>query len=593
MDSQKFDRNELIELYENCNYEKLMNNLSCGRNNDKILTVKEKATYNLLLWIIIYSDVEFMDKIFADNNYEDLFSLKTYSRLLEHIIDKNRKDLLEYYLNNFKVEAIDNLIISIIHSNKIELLPCILNHGYKLDNRHIEYAIDNYGFELIIYAYINGYNVQESFNKSNLFYQEKYDNNEYQNGTWQIDEFRKLILTLIKCEINITTKIDNLFYYGSQIDDIETIKYFIQNYNIDNEIMNESLKICCRNNSFNVAEYILHYGTTIIINDELKSIPLDTIIVLLRNGIQIDKNIISIALAKCFVDKQNLTDICFLLECGADIDYIFNETQFNIIKKRNNEYYYVSTKIIYPIDYIISNGYVNCIKFLYESCSNKLEINKLLVLSISHGQLDMANYLISIGADSHFDNDIALIYACYFGHADCVKILLDTEIDFGNLPHSLFKIALFGFIKSFHNCDFNNIFQKIRNSDIFRSYHYKYGKHAEVFDLLVDYKVHPPKYTIFMYKADCFFITNKCIEYFVSCGMELNKLFKIIDFPMEDNIAYTSILELYVCSKNIPVVKLLLDAGADVNINNNGVITIAKENNDIEMIKLFTEYAII
>ena len=63
--------------------------------------------------------------------------------------------------------------------------------------------------------------------------------------------------------------------------------------------------------------------------------------------------------------------------------------------------------------------YLQIVKYLVEAGATPL--NYAMIMAVIYGQLNIVKYLISRGADKHYDNDAALLYAELKNHSDIVK----------------------------------------------------------------------------------------------------------------------------------------------------------------------------
>lgn len=133
---------------------------------------------------------------------------------------------------------------------------------------------------------------------------------------------------------------------------------------------------------------------------------------------------------------ENLPELELYLEYGANVNYIMSGSvgckNINVIEYLLNHGADINCMDIYNSSSIIGENdrNLNYVIFLIEHGFDITEyINDMIIYSVTYNNPKILQYLINIGADIHFENELALFYACRAGYISCVEILLDNGAD--------------------------------------------------------------------------------------------------------------------------------------------------------------------
>lgn len=200
------------------------------------------------------------------------------------------------------------------------------------------------------------------------------------------------------------------------------------------------------------------------------------------------------------------------------------------------------------LEYIVSMGKISHIKYLVDMCFDKLqpELNRLLVIGCANGQIDMVNYLLDLGADIHTENNLAFISACFFGHLHIIQLLLDKGVIISTIDIDLFILIVYGSIPIKKQLGY----KILMIGNIFRNDLFNIGtSHLDIFKLLMSHDIPILNLDIFSILPKTYY-NNDIFTYILSHCTDTN-----LDKILEQNVDL----------KNIPIVKFLLDHGADPN----------------------------
>ena len=110
----------------------------------------------------------------------------------------------------------------------------------------------------------------------------------------------------------------------------------------------------------------------------------------------------------------------YLIKDGYNINFIKNGKYYKTYKKIefvNRDYC--------PLECIIKNGYLDILKLYIVSFS--LTFNKLCRFCCIYNKLNILEYLDTIGANLHYDEELYLRISCEYNHLDIVKYLCSKK----------------------------------------------------------------------------------------------------------------------------------------------------------------------
>ena len=588
---ENINRNTVIELFDNDNIDEIK----------KLLTLHWQSSdvNNLLFeYCIKQNDIDILERIitkdnnvnlFGDNNertilnnmfvqMQEKFSLSdtiknlnlndigtnNSRKYVNPLIDLDRLDMCKFILTHTQVspEIISEFFCCIISTQKTNFLDVFASHGHKMSNLQIQSSIMRNYLDVVKYAIANNYDVQLVFDECIFYYKDGH-------STYDMPQNVQMLQLLVDHQINISEKILDLSLNGAKHGSLELIEYcYKHNSSID---INAVLLVACLNNKENVIKFTLELGADInsISAGDLIDTNLNTIKLCLKYNMQIDFNTINHIFAKYFLYEE-ITDLIILISYGADSNCIFdqeNKFEHSLLNMIEHIIYKKYHLLNSKLEYIVSMGKISHIKYLADTCFDKLqpELNRLFVVASANGKDDMVNYLLDLGADIHTGDDMAFASACFFGHFDTVKLLLDRGVDITMITRDVCLLSVYGCISTGKFIGYGMLIEG--NDTIFRNDLFNFGKnHLDIFKLLMENNVPVLSSDIFsiLPRTHC---NNYILMYILSHCADIDL----------DNALNTCIVQ-----KNITVTKFLLDHGANAN-------SISFCEND-EIKKLLIEY---
>nr|WBF71164.1 hypothetical protein [Megavirus caiporensis] len=209
---------------------------------------------------------------------------------------------------------------------------------------------------------------------------------------------------------------------------------------------------------------------------------------------------------------------------------------------------------------------------------------------------DLVEYLLSLGEDPFIDNNCVLRYACRYGHLDLIESLISQNnellavlkseglmyaIDSDDIyihnyglhhmiPYQLPDIKAVKYLVEI-GCDIvNDKFNVFIKSCIFDC--------LDIFKYLVSLNVGHELYLDQCMLSACEYNSIDIVEYLISFNMDLNKQY------------FGKYLINVACKKNnLDIIKILVSNGANLKINNNQIIRVAKQYSNNEIIQYLFE----
>lgn len=591
-----FTKEPIIDIhitYIRNNMEKIIYTFNNGEH-DIFFDTEDDFVKELFKYCLHDNDIELLKNIISRINIDNLFKLIslesiTWSEMLD--LFRNTNDIVweiiisEIYLTDICSER---CMYYICACNKINLLEKISNRGYKMNSLIISVAIQRGFIDIIRHAILHNYNMQQIFNEYDFI------NNKL------IDTDIAIIKLLVENGIDISEKINYIFLRATELGKLDIVMYCIENnYGCD---INIALQYSCVNPYIDIVIYLLEHGADVTTLDTkyISCRNIKLLKFLTDHGLCFPIERINLLFAMFFIYTTDVIDCLFLIEYGADPEYLFNceVTEYGNIDKIASDaktYRYVNCYL----EFIVSMGYMSHITYLAELNYEKIlpELDRLFIVACANGKMDMVIYLLKLGANINTENNMAITIACYFGHMDILKFLLEN-IDLLDIAENLLMTTVQGYCSLVYEVNEENTYapyRKLRGkNNILRNDLYHFGNfHVSIFELLCSKNIiltNSDIYEILKILPQIFFSKN-FLRYIMSIGFDINTMFETMFGGIGSvTIELTSILELCVNFNKICLVKYLLDNGADITINNNGPMQVANYIGGREEIKnlLFT-----
>ena len=499
-----------------------------------------------------------------DNNYTPLrYSIKggnnEVTKLLIkkgakiNINDLNKISLVDVDLLKDVIKTLDDknpliddktsLLTSVCRIGNIDTLKYILSFGIKpkLKSKFIQIACENQNLEFVklILDKFNDFDLKESIITS--FKKKKFDIaklllNFNENKKYDIpkcvliscsDGNLEMIKLLVKKGTNLE-KIDDIVYFASISKNKNILEYILNNYSckINNDIKNP-LNVACRVNSNDIIELLLSKGADVNKVDEYEATCL---------------------FHACKNDNYDVAKK--LIELGADVNKLVNSKPILFCACEHS-----SIKIV---DLLIKN---------------KAQINKFIKIGETaikvacfHGRDDVVKYLLENGANLSISNDI-LCFAVRKLKYDTIKLLIEKGVKINGGKYLASSGLTFAITSNKINV-LNLLIQSGVNINALSMYgkdnalHLAADNSDEAFELL------------FKCGVDVNFENYSNITPFqIVCKKQNIKLLKLIlpkvkiEYINGKNNKFNPIC-FATQQKNIPMLKLLLSRGGDINTIN-------------------------
>lgn len=518
----------IIRLFDNAEYDQIIENI----------TSFDEVVGKLFMYCLYENDIELLKNIIFRTNGADLFELigsgsTTWHSTTDLFMNTN-EDTWELILSEMHITDLHMTVcVDILRCiDKIPILEKFLARGYKMTLLHIEHAIRSCDTDLIRHALIYNYDIQNIFNEHNFL--------QYMTPI-TID----MVKLLVGYGIDISSKIDYIFIYASLYGELDLVKYCVEN-NYACEI-NLALTYACMKGHFDLVTYLLSIGADVhrvhitnIYSDDIKIFK-----ILIEHGYHIPIEQINLIFYRCFISAKNtIPDILFLIDYGANPEYMFDHDTSNydnITKIVGHPEKYEAVNSL--TEFIVSMGYISHVKYLSEVNYNKLllELDRLFIVACANGQIEMATYLLELGANINAENNMAMNVACYFGHINMVKFLLD-KIDLTDITENLFMTVMSGYISLTHEVNETNVFapyRKLRGTNnILRNDLYNIGEsHTDIFELLRSKDINLTEISkILDILPDCFY-NKEFFSHIISIGFDISSTCQhdqILNYLTED-----------------------------------------------------------
>lgn len=449
--------------------------------------------------------------------------------------------------------------------NPITFLDIMLEFEFKMFPIHINAAVFSDKFDVVNYAFANGYDVIGIF------------------GLFGI-EF-KLSLPMLKLlldnGIDISDKLKYILINAVENFNLDVLAFVIESFPEHN--INYLLNMCCELHNADALLYLLRNGANIHSVDLISTLvtSLDIIKIFVAHSHPPPEHILTYHLIRRFIRDELLTDINYLIGIGANIQWIFdreNDKDHHLNYLRNKEMLLKDHKydtLSSILEYIVSKGKINHIMFLASDYLSILqpEINRLFIIACANGQCDMALYLLDLGAE--LDNK-ALVSACFFGHLEIVILLLKLGMDIYSITDNLYTVTKMG---NSPKCSKTFVYDDlINNNTIFRNDVYKYGnKYVDIIKLLIEYDV-PAQGIVILYPYNSNFYDIDIFKFYIKIGLDINIKWKS---PVPEYCDDRNFLEGSIIFDHIDIVEFLLESGVIPNITDTAAIRTINKNKQI------------
>ena len=397
----------------------------------------------------------------------------------EILLKLSDEDLITFYsLNKYFYEDVcDNLFFKRkLQQSYPETLKFYNEDNYKKYYLKVVHCI----FEMIFkykYLYTSGDPVKQLNIFDNLYFEEETIYNELLS-----ESCRQGDLTLVKealdkgADIN-DNALDNACFYGY----VEIVKYLVEHGVNIHSTYEYALCIASENGHLEVVKYLIEIQKStqdiehfeeefrLAFDTACMAGQLELVKYFIENGINLKENGIDGLCGAC--QKGQLEIIKYLLEKGVDIHDVndcalreaIESKQLEVTKYllekgatlydefidlacKNKDLQIIdclielSTDVINSLCYSSERGLLDIVKYLVEKYHPPLE--SALSSAGVENQVEIMKYLISQGADIHWNNDYALYMACWVGNLEAFKYLVEHGADISIYDYGCLNIAI-------------------------------------------------------------------------------------------------------------------------------------------------------
>lgn len=598
------NRNEIIEMFNNDEYDKikeLLKELNVVENNESLIF--DNGIFNLLnsdddnqyveedfkndgelSKIYVSNILLYYSEKYDDNELFKIVVLKNkdfpFGNLLIKIIRNNKQQMFRIILENYNFDEeifsdIHNSVIS-FGKNEMMFLEILEKKGLKMNVNDIINAIVRDKINVVEFAIKNDYNMQNII-----------DENLCKRKQFMCPCSVRMVKLFIDNDISILTNLNDIFFSNIMLGNLDSVEFLVETFECD---INSGLDVCCRNKNSSIMIYLLKNGADIntITPNAVLNTDINIMKILIDHNYPVHQNALDIFLIKQFTLDKELDNVYYLIKNGANVHYLFEYDKNNA--KNNNIELKKSTVMTgrwewvnSPLEFIVTDGKFNIIKFLADDYLNELrpELNRLFAIAVANGRLDIAGYLIDLGA---IYDDKLLLVACFFGHLQMINFLLKLGTNFNNVD-DVFSIMLDGkFCRDKPSKTYTNIIL----TDMFRNDMYNYGdEYVNILRLLLVCNVNKP---------DWRFLERLPIEFY-----EIDIFIHFIsnDTNTVENFRGQHLLVKSISNRKMDMIKFLLQYMSeqksdklDESILTEELITVININKDEELKNLLKSYGI-
>lgn len=576
------NRTEILKLICVCNKCEL--NSRC--TNCKINSHYQPSYYvaHLVNYCLINNDIDFLNQIFIKHNS---LQYNWYCSAIIKIISSSNSVIHDlFFQKECKMIDIQRIFYTAIDTNNINALKLLLEYGHKLMNFN-QIIFSGY-IDIIQYAKSFEYNLQDIFDTYDFSCDASPDTWMDFDGYASVAEFK----ILMEVGIDLSKQINNIMLYrGASINNLDLVKFCVE---LGATNFNECLDSACMENYLEMVVYFLDIGAdvTSIDDNSVLYLEYDIAVILLKHNYIFPMDSLNVIFVREFSDGDDINKLMYIFNIIGSFDYFFLlENKYiatsnchidkngRIDSQQVDEYFEASN-----LEYVVSKNKLSHVKFVVEYAFDQLlpELNRLFIIAISNGHIDMVLYLLDLGADISFHNNLAILCAIFFGHCPMLKILIEYGMKLEDmLPHNLFMMGAYGSsIPEYQIIGYEILTTR---NDIFRNNWFNFGStYLDIFKLLIDYNISAPDYK-FIEVLDIKYYNVNLFAYLIQNNLDINTKLNIVIKNIPYCLKY--LLERAIVANFISVVELLLENGANVNIPE---LILCTKNDQIT--KLLLEY---
>lgn len=533
------------------------------------ISVSELINAKLFAYCIHYSDEDFLKELLIVDNSENM---------LEHVGEDSMADIVENdkifeiilaYMD-LKQITIEKFCKNAINMQSEKSLMILLDMGLQPSADRIKNAIeyDADGILEILLKY-NCDNIQTGLD-SCVFYNTtmNYPSCKMFSDD-RIDTSIDTIKLLLKYNIDISTKLNDLLYYACQNDQLDLVTFCLEYGECD---INTALRVSCLNNDCDIMTYLLELGAVInVINDkDLLYTDIKMIKFLMQHDYVFTEQVLFETFYILLLSAPTMEIINYMTSIGANFDQLFHiEKYLSYYPDRESWLINIirSTKIDIMV-YLVNNYY------------DKLDVDKLIITSIVNGKVNMVKYLLTVTPEFDICKGDIFILACNYGHLSSVKYLLDMGVDIDLIEDNLF----------------NEVAVK---RDIKKDYVYQGSMgngHIDILKLLFSHNIPIPKNNIFG-SYDDKILDMDIIRYLVANGFDINEdisppmILQLMGISMQSvQIKIINLLDLSIRLHKMDVIAFLLENGMDPTVNDSNAIKISIYLDTKDITKMLTDH---
>lgn len=596
---QHISREQLIELFNIDNRDEILKlihicstcppSTRCTKCKINFHTNKSYYISHLINYGVINTDIEFLKSILMrHNNSKFPWNHATIS----NILSSSNSDIYELFFRE-KCDMIDirQFFHIAIDTNNIRALKLLLDYGYELMNIH--QIIFSGHIELIQYAESLGHDLQHICNSYDFAYNS--DNWIYSG----VDELK----VLIELNIDLSTQINNIMLHrGVYGNNLDVIKFCID---LEATNLDECLDEACMENLSDIIIYLLDIGAdaTSISECAILYLEYDVILSLLKYGYVFSIDELHHVFIKEFTDGDDLNKLIPVFNIIGSLDFLFVIENKYIVKsncfissngdinsRSMDEYNKPSN-----LEWIVSKNKFTHVKFIVEHAFDKLqlELNRLFIIAIANGHVDMMLYLLDLGADIKCNNNLAIPTAIFFGHYPMLKILLEYGMKLDDSKHNLLMMCAYGSsVQEYKIIGYEILTTEL---NIFRNDQFNYGLHyADIFNFLMENNVIVPDHT-FIEVLDKQYYSINLFTYVMQNSIDINSKLNVINSRAINNASQAGVinkqspyylkylLERAIIADSLDIIELLLENGACYN----GLILTTKNEQILNVLRIY------
>lgn len=524
---------------------------------NKILNIS-KSSYqlkfpiiNLFNYCVKNNDVELLKKLLLKNKDFNIFNSDTYGRIFYDYIVSANTDIINicFEMECFKTQDASVLYNSAIRVKNIDIIKRLIKMGHIVKKHYYNSVLETNNIEIIELIIT--------------------DNDELQNACDEMYRYPfcrcnlETVKYLINRDVNLDKHWENIILGALHNNHNDLIMYSWNNIIDPYKILN----LCCDLNRTDNLVYFIKHGMDINLlkKEHFKNIKYDIFKIIFDCEYNFDKETLEYILKNNLL-QSDIEDVKAIYPYVGNFDFVFEREIYYTNKKSiieefiDTNYKAFKGADRYDIDCvcsilesIINDNKIEHLKFIIKNSNNDYDINKLFIVAICNGNLEIANLLLDI--NNNVDFKTAIECACYFGHYDALLFLLKY---YDANDKELFLICIDG-VDGETSCNsyYNKLVGKIAIlNDVF-NYNYEYAK---IINLLLELNIEM-EFDVFI-KIDISYIDITIVKYFISKYNNKDELLKHFAF-----------LKYYVVNDEIPnniytIVKFLLDIGANPNVEN-------------------------